>query len=93
MLVAIVAQSVVILLLTVMVLLVNRQQEKRIQQILASHDEYVESLKDSHRTMVHHLVTMRKEGFSLQPEDQSFGAYRITPEMEADIEQQRRGEA
>jgi len=39
----------------------------------------------------HHLTTMRKEGFTFQPMDESFEPYRLTPEYEAQLEEAQRG--
>lgn len=74
--------------------------------ILWLHDRQVGALAKQHETLlhgamaevrrvqeqlVHYMTTARREGYTMQPQDEAFGSYRITPEMEAAMEAEREG--
>jgi len=78
-----IAQSVTILLLIALVVWVLWAQEKQILRLVEGYTAEIRSLQDQ---MVHYLTTAQREGYKFQPQDEAFESYRITPEMEADLE-------
>jgi hypothetical protein len=47
--------------------------------------------RKAEEALVHHLATMRREGYTPQPQDSGWEAYTLSPELEAEIEQRRLG--
>jgi hypothetical protein len=67
----------------------RRFLESRVESAEKTIDLLLESLGEARKELVHHLATMRRDGYTTQPLDQAFEPYRLSPEQEAEIELER----
>jgi hypothetical protein len=73
---------------------VLREEDARdlAQQRARELEEERRERRKAEERLIHHLATMRREGYTAQPEDDEWGPYVLTPEVEAEIEEKRRAD-